>query len=746
MVNSVGYEIYVRSFCDSDGDGIGDLKGLISKLDYLNDGNPDTYNDLGVNVIWLMPIFKSPSIHGYDQTDYYDINPTYGTLADFQEFLDKAHARGIKVIVDLVINHCSDQSTWFTQSVAKNATYKDWFVWTNETIGNLDTAGWQKPWGGVSSASDVWLSDAGRPGEYFYAAFSGSQPDLNLKNTAVAQEIDNIVTFWLNKGVDGFRLDAIRYLIETGPLPDQADTPETLTFLRNFQAHMKSIKSSAFTIGEVWSILSDIEKYYDSDQGVDMCFDFDAGSAVEATTYFQNNSYIYNYLNTVRTVPMTFLSPFLANHDQPRYPNNWDGDTNKSKVAMAILLTLPGMPFIYYGEEFGMMNSGGGSDLYYRSPMQWDNTPKAGFTTGTPWNNIGTNYDPYNVASQTADPNSQLNMVKKLVNLRTKYSALGSTNTELIGCSQNSIVTYFRKGTKDGIIVIINTLGTVQNVNLNFYDTCIPQSLSVQSLMKAESLTGITTGNYGAYPVTLQPYEVKLIYVGSVLDTRTVAPLPPPTVTLSLGEGFVYRPEMNYVTWIAHSNSNFIITANVESNGNMISRVEFWDYYYNFMMSFDTTPPYEFTYNNYPYPWDFGDYRVYAKVFYGGSSSISSAGTNLYRYSPYYESIIISNSYYIFRMKPTEIFYTSRIKTNTIIDAMYVTGEFTSWVQNSPAFQMILNGDFYEVTIASNICSGKMYKFTLFTNGNTNLSKVMWLWDFANYRYNSMDNYNAIAP
>ncbi len=743
MVNSVGYEIYVRSFCDSDGDGIGDLKGLISKLDYLNDGNPDTYSDLGVNVIWLMPIFKSPSIHGYDQTDYYDINPSYGTMADFQEFLDKAHARGIKVIVDLVINHCSDQSTWFTQSVAKNAAYKDWFVWTNETLGNL--AGWQKPWGG-ETATNVWLSAPGRPGEYFYAAFSGSQPDLNLKNAAVAAEIENIVTFWLNKGVDGFRLDAIRYLIETGPYPNQADTPETLVYLQNFQAHMKSVKSSAFTIGEVWSSLSDIEKYYDNNLGVDMCFDFTCVNSVLSTAFFQNNSYIGTYLTTSRNAPWSFFSPFLANHDQQRYPDSIGGDTNVSKVAMAILLTLPGMPFIYYGEEFGMMNSGAGGDTAYRSPMQWDNSAGAGFTAGSPWTPIGANSDPFNVSSQTANPNSQLNMVKKMVNIRTKYSALGSTNTELIGTSVNSIVSYFRKGTTDGIIVIINTSGTVQNVNLNFYNTCIPQIISIQNLMKAESLTGISTGNYGVYPAILQPYEVKLLYVGTVLDTRTVAPLPPPTVTLSLGNGFLYRPDMNYTTWVCHSNSNFIITANVQSNGNVINRVEFWDYYYNFKMSTDTTAPYEFTYSSYPYPWDYGDYRVYAKVFYGGSSSISSVGTNLYRYSPYYESIIISNAYYIFRMKPTEIFYTSRIKTNTIINAMYLTGEFTTWVQNNPAYQMTLNGQFYEITVASNICKGKMYKFTLFTNGNTNLSKVMWLWDFANYRYNTMDNYNAIAP
>lgn len=522
MVNSVGYEIYVRSFCDSDGDGIGDLKGLISKLDYLNDGNPDTYSDLGVNMIWLMPIFKSPSIHGYDQTDYYTINPPYGTMADFQEFLQMAHTRGIKVIVDLVINHCSDQSTWFIQSVAMNETYIDWFVWTNVSLATLDTNGWEMAWGG-GDASNVWRLYAGRPGEYFYAAFSSSQPDLNLTSPAVFSEIKNIVSFWLNRGVDGFRLDAIRYLIETsGGVTGQADTPETIEFLRNFQAHMKSVNSKAFTIGEVWAGLSEISLYYDNAQGVDMCFDFTTKYAVEQAVSLQNSSYIYNYLFTPRTNPWTFFSTFIANHDQSRYPNDLGGDTNMAKMATAIFLTLPGIPFVYYGEEFGMMNSGAGGDTAFRSPMQWNNSAKAGFTTGTPWTPLGDNSDPYNVAAQSANPYSQLNMVKKMINIRTQYEALGSTNSDYVGCSDNNIVTYLRKGVNDGIIVAINTSGSNKNISLDFSGTRVPQTVSVQNLMKSETLTGISNGNYSAYGVSFQPYEVKLLYIGYVLETNTI--------------------------------------------------------------------------------------------------------------------------------------------------------------------------------------------------------------------------------
>ncbi|MFH1177468.1 MAG: alpha-amylase family glycosyl hydrolase, partial [Acidobacteriota bacterium] len=214
LEGAVFYEIFVRSFADSNGDGNGDIEGLIAKLDYLNDGRPETTADLGIEGIWLMPVFDSPSYHGYDTTDYEQINPDYGANEAFSRLCQEAHKRGIRVIVDFVVNHSGSGHPWFIESASSPVSpRRDWYVWSPSYLG------WTQPWGGNYP---TWHA---KNGAYFYGVFWSGMPDLSFTNPAVRAEMKRLAALWLDRGVDGFRLDASRYLIETGPGPGQADTP-----------------------------------------------------------------------------------------------------------------------------------------------------------------------------------------------------------------------------------------------------------------------------------------------------------------------------------------------------------------------------------------------------------------------------------------------------------------------------------------------------------------------------------------
>ncbi|HSN87979.1 MAG TPA: alpha-amylase family glycosyl hydrolase, partial [Thermoanaerobaculia bacterium] len=249
---AVFYEVFVRSFQDSNGDGIGDLPGLISRLDYLNDGNPATDTDLGVDALWLMPVFNSPSYHGYDTVDYESIEPDYGTTADFQRLLDEAHRRGIRVIVDLVVNHSSAQHPWFIESSASpRSSYRDWYVW------RADNPGWKQPWGG---SNDTWHE---KNGAFYYGVFWGGMPDLNYFTPAVREEMKRIAALWLRRGVDGFRLDATRHLFANGPGEGQNDQPETHVYLKEFSEHVRKASPHAVLVGENWTQTPIIARYFD---------------------------------------------------------------------------------------------------------------------------------------------------------------------------------------------------------------------------------------------------------------------------------------------------------------------------------------------------------------------------------------------------------------------------------------------------------------------------------------------------
>ena len=281
--DEVYYEIFVRSFYDSNNDGIGDFKGIIQKLDYLNDGNPATTSDLGVKGIWLMPMMKSPSYHGYDVTDYYATEPDYGTMADFEALVDSAHKRGIKVILDLVINHTSSQHPWFTQSAANQNGYRDWYVWRSTN------PGFNGPWN-----QQVWHN---RNGSFYYGLFYNGMPDLNFNHPPVKQEILNISNFWLAKGVDGFRLDAIQYLVENGT--QLAGTQGTFDFLTQFNQSYKAANPQAFTIGEVWDATSVVVPYVQP-QKLDACFEFDLAGKILNGVLNGNPSEIRSQLETMK--------------------------------------------------------------------------------------------------------------------------------------------------------------------------------------------------------------------------------------------------------------------------------------------------------------------------------------------------------------------------------------------------------------------------------------------------------------
>ena len=443
--DAVFYEIFVRSFCDSDGDGIGDLAGLTSKLDYLNDGDPATTDDLGVTGIWLMPIQPSPSEHGYDATDYRAVNPDYGTLADFETFLAEAHARGIRVIVDYVMNHCSNQHPWFQASAANDPTYRDWFRWTDQN------PGYNGPWG-----QQVWhWSSVGD--EWYYGLFWGGMPDLNYETPALKQEMFDTATWWLDTvGVDGFRLDAVLFIHEDGG--QLTNTPETFAFWQEYSAHVKSVKPDALSVGEAWTNTGTVVQYVTNDR-LDICFEFDlAYTIIDAVNWGWAPTLATKAQEVVGLYPYLQFATFLTNHDMDRLMNRVDHDPEKVKAAAAIYLTLPGVPFVYYGEEIGM--TGSGDHLNVRRPMQWSDAPHAGFTSGTPWTPVDSGYPDWNVADQLADPNSILRWYGKLIGVRNTEPALRRGDHHPLTSSAGPVMAFLRRHAGESVLVVVNSGGS----------------------------------------------------------------------------------------------------------------------------------------------------------------------------------------------------------------------------------------------------------------------------------------------
>lgn len=434
----VFYEVFVRSFKDSDGDGIGDLQGLISMLDYLNDGDPDTTSDLGITGIWLMPVAQSPSYHGYDTIDYLTIEEDYGTNDDFKQLIEAAHQRGIAVIVDLVLNHTSNQHPWFIESQTPGSEHENWYIWSATNPQYLG------PWG-----QSVWHKESGR---FYYGLFYYGMPDLNYNNGPTTTAMLDVTRFWLEEmGVDGFRLDAIRHLIEDGEI--QENTPATHNWLKNFYNLVHTVNPNAFTIGEAWDETEESVKYVGDE--VDTVFEFDLAQAMHESAWRGlKNQLIDTETKVLEAYPRGQYGAFLTNHDQNRVINQVRFDTGSAKVAATLLLTNPGVPFIYYGEEIGMR--GAKPDERIRTPMQWDDTATAGFTTGTPWQDLQTEFEDFNVLGENQNPNSILNHYRALINLRQSQPALRTGDMIILETSSPYIYAFLRHLGNQTILVLVN--------------------------------------------------------------------------------------------------------------------------------------------------------------------------------------------------------------------------------------------------------------------------------------------------
>lgn len=479
----VFYEVFVRSFYDKVGnDGKGDFRGLIEKLDYLNDGNPNTDTDLGIGAIWLMPMMASPSYHGYDVTDYYATEPDYGTMQDFEELLEACHARGIKVIIDHVMNHSSSQHPWFQQSITNQNNKRDWFVWSNTN------PGFTGPWG-----QNVWHNNSSG---FYYGLFWGGMPDLNYRNTDLKNEMIAASEFWLNKGVDGFRLDAIKYLVEDGNQLE--NTPETFSLLEEFNQSFKTANPESFTIGEVWSATSSVVPYVTGNK-LDACFDFDLADRILNGVNTRNSTPIKSQIETVVSAyPGQRYGTFLTNHDINRVMDYFQNDEEKMKSAAAIYLTLPGIPFIYYGEEIGMRGSG--VDEEKRKPMQWNTSAHAGFSTVNPWRSVGSNFMSNNVSTQSAQPNSLLNHYKRIIKLRNENQALKRGKYLAVSSSTNQCLAYGRSYGSE-VIVMVHNLGSAPSFpSLSLSESTLPAgTYFVNDLYSQINVGEVTVNSEGSF-------------------------------------------------------------------------------------------------------------------------------------------------------------------------------------------------------------------------------------------------------
>jgi len=410
---AVAYEIFVRSFADSNGDGNGDLNGITSRLDYLA--------QLGVDAIWLTPIFQSPSYHGYDTTDYETIEKDFGTNADFQRFVGEAHKRNIKVILDFVMNHTSNQHPWFIESASSpNSPKRNWYIWSSSN------PGWTQPWGGDTSWHFL-------NGAYYYGAFWSGMPDLNYKNPEVKNEMFRLARYWLQQGVDGYRLDATRYLVENGPGAGQSDTLETHQVLKEFSTMVRETKPEATLIGENTTTIPALAAYFGD---MPSNFNFPLASAIVDGVNSGNATHIVETLRAdiAAYPPHVIDAPFLTNHDQIRIATVVNNDPGKLRNAAAILLTLPGMPFIYYGEEVGMQNDPGTADEAKRRPM--------------PWNAVD---------AQTTDPQSLLSYYRAWIAARKHSTAL--SKGEITPLDMPPQVLAFMREYGDEHALVVHNLG-----------------------------------------------------------------------------------------------------------------------------------------------------------------------------------------------------------------------------------------------------------------------------------------------
>ncbi|MGO8795656.1 MAG: glycoside hydrolase family 13 protein [Candidatus Sulfotelmatobacter sp.] len=520
--HAVFYEIYPRSFADSNNDGIGDLNGITSKLDYLK--------DLGVDAIWITPCFPSPQVDfGYDVSDYLNIDPMYGTLADFDALAREAKQRNIHIILDFVVNHTSDQHKWFLASKSsRTSPYRDWYIWRDGKGPGQPPNNWISGFGG-----SAWKFDP-TTNQYYYHYFYPEQPDLNWRNPAVKEAMFDVTRFWYKRGVSGFRLDAVDTLFEDPNLKDNpvksagtnafgdpnlenkynTKLPEVHDALRGLRKIADEY--NAVLIGETWTEdVAELNEYYgagNNELQLPMDFLFTMVNKLSPAEFRKQIAEV----NAASGWP-TFV---ISNHDIVRsYDRYGDGEHNDqiAKLMAALYLTLRGSPIMYYGEEIGMKTTPParkedvkdpigrkgwpeekGRDGE-RTPMQWNSSENAGFTKATPWLPVPETYKTHNVADELKDPNSVLMFYKKVLKLRHANAALLQGNYTPVNESDANVLSYLRIYNDRGVVVALNMSGTEQRVNLQLKDA---------GFKSAKDLVATGDSRIRGNELSLEPYGV----------------------------------------------------------------------------------------------------------------------------------------------------------------------------------------------------------------------------------------------
>ncbi|KPL82583.1 hypothetical protein SE15_10715 [Thermanaerothrix daxensis] len=473
--DGVIYQIYPRSFADSNGDGIGDLPGLISRLDYLA--------DLGVDAIWLSPIYPSPDVDfGYDVADYLSIDPRFGRMEDFDRLIEAAHHRGIRVILDLVLNHTSDRHPWFQESRrSRDNPYQDWYLWRDPRPGGRPPNNWASVFGGRG-----WEFEPQR-GQFYFHMFYKEQPDLNWRNPKVRQAMLDVFRFWLERGVDGFRLDVFNVYFKHPEFPNNPfrlglrafdcqhhiydiDQPEMIPLLREIRAILDAYPER-YAVGETFLSTPEKAARYCAPGLLHATFDFTFLHCPWRPECFLRAIQTWEHALGAESWP-TYV---LNNHDNPRAATRYVRGENDArlKVAATLLLTLRGTPFMYYGEEIGMRDIrvsraeikdpiGKRYWPFYkgrdgcRSPMQWDGSSHAGFTTGVPWLPVHPNYRWRNVEAQLQDERSLLNHYRRLLRLRKDKVALRRGLFQPLSFEPRRLLAYLRQFENQTILVALN--------------------------------------------------------------------------------------------------------------------------------------------------------------------------------------------------------------------------------------------------------------------------------------------------
>ncbi len=540
---AVIYQIYPRSFMDSNGDGIGDLKGITSRLDYLS--------YLGIDVIWLSPVYKSPNDdNGYDISDYQAIMDEFGTMEDFDELLAKAHEKGIKIVMDLVVNHTSDEHRWFVESrSSKDNEYRDYYIWREGKGENMPPNNWGSCFGG-----SAWEYDQ-KSDMYYLHLFSKKQPDLNWDNPEVRRNVFEMMTWWCEKGIDGFRMDVISMISKTKEMPDGeinglygdygpycVHGPNVHKYLREMNEKVLS-KFDIMTVGETAGVTTELAKQYAGEDAheLNMVFQFEhvegdgkygkwtdeqipLATLKKTLSRWQNDLY-----------GKAWNSLFWNNHDQPRAVSRFGDDRPQYREVSAKMLAtclhmMQGSPYIYQGEELGMTNYPFQSPDDFRdiesinaykewcesgrlphetfwpcmtfksrdnarTPMQWDDSPQAGFTDGTPWIPVNPNYREINAKAETANPASVFHYYKKLIALRKQNPIMVYGKYELLLEESEELFVYTRTLEQEKLLVVCN-----------FTDKETPFTIPGEFIGMPCLISNLENG-YEKQDITVKPYE-----------------------------------------------------------------------------------------------------------------------------------------------------------------------------------------------------------------------------------------------